>query len=171
MGAGDAGVEQAGGELVGGAPQLGRAMVVGTHNLHNVLTLRMFNRGMTGDEIAEAMQLPPALEHAWHAHGPYGSVSHNVEAIYQRYLGWFDGNPAHLWEHPPVELARRYVELLGGISAVVALADRYLNEGDLRFAATLLNHAVFADPGDSAAVCWLRPTPASATAPRTPCSG
>ena len=114
-------------------------------------TLRMLNRGMTGNEIADAMRLPPALERAWHTHGYYGSVSHNVKAIYQRYLGWFDGNPAHLWEHPPVELARRYVEALGGPSAVVALADRYIGEGDLRFAATLLNHAVFADPGDSAA--------------------
>ncbi|MGW3351579.1 alkyl/aryl-sulfatase [Nonomuraea rubra] len=114
-------------------------------------TLRMLNRGMTGTEIAEVMQLPPALEQAWHTHGYYGSVSHNVKAIYQRYLGWFDGNPAHLWEHPPVEQARRYVEAFGGTSAVVALAGRYVQEGDLRFAATLLNHAVFADPADSAA--------------------
>ncbi|GAA4933522.1 alkyl sulfatase BDS1-like metallo-beta-lactamase superfamily hydrolase [Nonomuraea thailandensis] len=114
-------------------------------------TLRMLNRGMTGNEIAEIMQLPPALEQAWHTHGYYGSVSHNVKAIYQRYLGWFDGNPAHLWEHPPVEQARRYVEAFGGTSAVVALAGRYVEEGDLRFAATLLNHAIFADPDDSAA--------------------
>ena len=114
-------------------------------------TLRMLNRGMTGNEIAEALRLPPALERAWHTHGYYGSVSHNVKAIYQRYLGWFDGNPAHLWEHPPVELARRYVEAFGGTSAVVALAEGYVGKGDLRFAATLLNHAVFADPGDSAA--------------------
>ncbi|MFB4284430.1 MULTISPECIES: alkyl/aryl-sulfatase [unclassified Nonomuraea] len=114
-------------------------------------TVRMLNRGMTGNEIAEAMQMPPALEQAWHTHGYYGSVSHNVKAVYQRYLGWFDGNPAHLWEHPPVQQARRYVECLGGTSAVVALADRYVKEGDLRFAATLLNHAVFADEGDSMA--------------------
>ncbi|MDP9869491.1 MULTISPECIES: alkyl/aryl-sulfatase [Streptosporangium] len=114
-------------------------------------TMRMLNRGLTGPEIAEAMQIPPALEQAWHTHGYYGSVSHNVKAIYQRYLGWFDGNPAHLWEHPPVEQSRRYVECLGGASAVLALAERYIREGDLRFAATLLNHAVFADEGDSAA--------------------
>ncbi|TDD21512.1 alkyl/aryl-sulfatase [Nonomuraea diastatica] len=114
-------------------------------------TVRMVNRGMTGTEIAETMQVPPALERAWHTHGYYGSVSHNVKAIYQRYLGWFDGNPAHLWEHPPVEQARRYVECLGGTSAVVGLAERYVRDGDLRFAATLLNHAVFADENDSAA--------------------
>ncbi|GAA0437504.1 beta-lactamase-like protein [Acrocarpospora corrugata] len=114
-------------------------------------TLRLLNRGLTGTEIAEAMQLPPALEQAWHTHGYYGSVSHNVKAIYQRYLGWFDGNPAHLWEHPPVQQARRYVECLGGTAAVVGLAERYLQEGDVRFAATLLNHAVFADDNDTRA--------------------
>ncbi|AQZ67212.1 alkyl sulfatase [[Actinomadura] parvosata subsp. kistnae] len=114
-------------------------------------TLRLLNSGLTGPEIAETMQLPPALEQAWHTRGYYGSVSHNVKAIYQRYLGWFDGNPAHLWEYPPVEQARRYVEAFGGTSAVVALAGGYIQEGDLRFAATLLNHAVFADPRDSAA--------------------
>ncbi|MFB4263180.1 alkyl/aryl-sulfatase [Nonomuraea sp. GTA35] len=118
-------------------------------------TLRMMNKGMTGTEIAEAMRMPPALEHAWHTHGYYGSVSHNVKAIYQRYLGWFDGNPAHLWEHPPVEQARRYVECMGGRDGVLAYARRYIDDGDLRFAASLLNHAVFADEHDSQARSML----------------
>jgi alkyl sulfatase BDS1-like metallo-beta-lactamase superfamily hydrolase len=109
-------------------------------------TLRMLNQGLTGSEIAERMQLPPALERAWHARGYYGSVSHNVKAIYQRYLGWFDGNPAHLWQHPPVEAAKRYVECIGGVDAVVSRARGYADAGDLRFAAELLNHAVFAQP-------------------------
>ncbi|MCM2391360.1 alkyl/aryl-sulfatase [Streptomyces albipurpureus] len=109
-------------------------------------TLRLLNDGLTGPEIAEALQLPPALERAWHARGYYGSLSHNVKAIYQRYLGWFDGNVAHLWEHPPVELAKRYVELAGGAEAALAKARAYVDEGDLRFAATLLNHIVFAEP-------------------------
>ncbi|MGN9841463.1 alkyl/aryl-sulfatase [Nonomuraea sp. H19] len=114
-------------------------------------TLRLLNKGLTGAEIAEAVQLPPALERAWHARGYCGSTSHNVKAIYQRYLGWFDGNPAHLWEHPPRESAVRYVECLGGGSAVVAFARRYIQENDLRFAAQLLNHAVFADEGNKEA--------------------
>ena len=66
-------------------------------------TLRLMNQGLIGTEIAEVIQMPPALEAAWHTHGYYGSVSHNVKAIYQRYLGWYDGNPAHLWQHPPEE--------------------------------------------------------------------
>ncbi|WP_353827097.1 alkyl/aryl-sulfatase, partial [Agromyces sp. SYSU T0242] len=85
-------------------------------------TLRMLNRGMTGAEIAEAIELPPALERAWHARGYYGSVSHNVKAIYQRYMGWFDGNPARLWPHPPKPLAERYVAAIGGVDRVVELA-------------------------------------------------
>ncbi|MFD7982330.1 alkyl/aryl-sulfatase [Kitasatospora indigofera] len=114
-------------------------------------TLRMLNAGLTGPEIAEEIQLPPALERAWHARGYYGSLSHNVKAVYQRYLGWFDGNPAHLWEHPPVELAKRYVDLAGGPDAALAKAVGYVDAGDLRFAATLLNHLVFADPGNDRA--------------------
>jgi alkyl sulfatase BDS1-like metallo-beta-lactamase superfamily hydrolase len=69
-------------------------------------SLRLLNQGYTGMEIAEMMELPPALERACHARGYYGSVSHNVKAIYQRYMGWFDGNPASLWKHPPAEAAR-----------------------------------------------------------------
>ncbi|MFC5831225.1 alkyl/aryl-sulfatase [Nonomuraea insulae] len=114
-------------------------------------TLRLLNQGLTAPEIAEAVHMPPELEQVWHTHGYYGSLSHNVKAIYQRYLGWFDGNPAHLWEHPPRESAIRYVECLGGGAAVVAFARRYIDENDLRFAAQLLNHAVFADEGNKEA--------------------
>ncbi|MGW1586993.1 alkyl/aryl-sulfatase [Streptomyces sp. NPDC002386] len=114
-------------------------------------TLRMLNKGLTGPEIAEAITLPPVLESAWNARGYYGSVSHNVKAIYQRYLGWFDGNPAHLWEHPPVEKAKRYLELGGGSDAVVARAREAFDAGDFRWAAELGNHVVFAQPDHAAA--------------------
>jgi len=114
-------------------------------------TLRMLNQGHTGVEIAEMIQLPPVLEQAWHARGYYGSVSHNVKAIYQRYLGWFDGNPASFWQHPPVETAKRYVACFGGVEQVVAKAHDFVESGDMRFAVQLLQHAVFADPDDDAA--------------------
>ncbi|MCU1642782.1 MAG: Alkyl/aryl-sulfatase (Bacterially-derived sulfatase 1) [Nocardia sp.] len=114
-------------------------------------TLRMLNNGLTGPEIAEVMELPAALGDRWANRGYYGSVSHNVKAIYQRYMGWFDGNPAHLWEHPPVEQAKRYVVDYGGVEAVIAKAQGYIESGDVRFAATLLNHAIFAEPTNSAA--------------------
>jgi alkyl sulfatase BDS1-like metallo-beta-lactamase superfamily hydrolase len=114
-------------------------------------TLRMLNAGLTGSEIAEAMVLPPALEHAWHARGYYGSVSHNVKAIYQLYLGWYDGNPAHLWQHTPEEAAKRYVAAMGGADAVVAEARRAFDEGDYRWAAEILDHVLFADPSHAGA--------------------
>ncbi|WP_327435506.1 MBL fold metallo-hydrolase [Streptomyces sp. NBC_01201] len=114
-------------------------------------TVRQINQGLTGTEIAENFRLPPRLEGIWANRGYYGSLSHNVKAVYQRYMGWFDGNPAHLWEHPPVEEARRWVESIGGQAAVRARARHYVDEGDLRFAVTLLNHAVFDDPGDKRA--------------------
>lgn len=114
-------------------------------------TLRQLNQGYTGVEIAEQFQLPPALEQAWHAHGYYGSVNHNVKAIYQRYMGWFDGNPGRLWPHPPEALGPRYVEAMGGVDRVVELARKAFDEGDFRWAATLLDHVMFTDAEDGPA--------------------
>ncbi|TGD89740.1 MBL fold metallo-hydrolase [Mycolicibacterium sp. CH28] len=108
-------------------------------------TLRQLNQGFTGIEIAENFQMPPALHEAWHAHGYYGSVSHNVKAVYQRYMGWFDGNPARLWAHPPEAIGPRYVAAMGGIDRVVELARTAFDSGDYRWAATLLDHAIFTD--------------------------
>nr|WP_090278320.1 alkyl sulfatase dimerization domain-containing protein [Mycolicibacterium komanii]CRL73734.1 alkyl sulfatase-like hydrolase [Mycolicibacterium komanii] len=108
-------------------------------------TLRQLNQGFTGIEIAEDFTLPPALQKAWHAHGYYGSVSHNVKAVYQRYMGWFDGNPGRLWAHPPEAAGPRYVEAMGGLDRVVEVARKAFDEGDYRWAATLLDHAVFTD--------------------------
>lgn len=109
-------------------------------------TLRLVNKGFNGPEIAEQMKLPPALDQAWNARGYYGSINHNVKAIYQRYIGWFDGNPAHLWEHIPTERAKRYVDLIGGVDQIVTKSQEAFDAGDFRWAAEILNHAVFAQP-------------------------
>ena len=114
-------------------------------------TLRLLNQGYNGAEIAEMIQLPPALEASWSTHGYYGSVSHDVKAIYQRYMGWFDGNPARLWPHPPKPLAERYVAAIGGLDRVVEVAQEAFDGGDFRWAATLLDHAVFTDADHAAA--------------------
>ena len=114
-------------------------------------TLRLLNLGYVGAEIAEMFQMPPALEAAWHTHGYYGSVSHNVKAIYQRYMGWYDGNPAHLWQHPPVEAAHRYVAAMGGPDAALGVARDAFDTGDYRWAAEVLDRVLFADPANAGA--------------------
>ena len=114
-------------------------------------TLRLLNQGLTGPELAERIELPPSLASEWHTREYYGSISHNTKAIYQRYMGWFDGNPAHLWEHPPAEQARRYVEFMGGAEAVLGKARACFEEGDYRWVAEVVNRVVFADPDNRAA--------------------
>ena len=114
-------------------------------------TLRQLNQGRVGSEIAEDFALPPALERTWSTRGYYGSVSHNVKAIYQRYMGWFDGNPAHLWEHRPVESAIRHVAAMGGADAALRVVQKAYDEGDFRWAAQVANYVIFADAGNESA--------------------
>ncbi|MFB7999273.1 alkyl/aryl-sulfatase [Streptomyces sp. NPDC056002] len=115
-------------------------------------TVRLMNRGLTGAEIAEELaEFPGELGRSWSVRGYYGSLSHNVKAVYQRYMGWFDGNPAHLWQHPPVEQAKRYVDFMGGSDTVLAKARASFEEGDLRWVAEVVNHVVFADPSNTGA--------------------
>ncbi|MFE3320484.1 alkyl/aryl-sulfatase [Nocardia sp. NPDC059195] len=114
-------------------------------------TLRALNKGATGIEIAEEIQLPPAIEKSWSTRGYYGSVSHNVKAIYQRYMGWFDGNPSTLWQHPPTESARRHLDFMGGADEVVAKARKSYADGDFRWVAQVLNYVIFAEPDNAEA--------------------
>jgi alkyl sulfatase BDS1-like metallo-beta-lactamase superfamily hydrolase len=109
-------------------------------------TLRLANRGLAADEIAEVVTLPDTLAHQFHLRDYYGTVRHNVRGIVQRYLGWFDGNPATLNPHPRTERARRYVEAIGGADRVMALANEAFQTGDYRWVAELVNHLVFAEP-------------------------
>jgi alkyl sulfatase BDS1-like metallo-beta-lactamase superfamily hydrolase len=109
-------------------------------------TLRLANRGETMLEIAEELELPPALARTWSSRGYYGSTNHNVKAIYQRYLGFFDGNPATLNPHPPVAAAERYVAYMGGAEAVLERARADHEAGDDRWVAEVVKHVVFADP-------------------------
>jgi alkyl sulfatase BDS1-like metallo-beta-lactamase superfamily hydrolase len=109
-------------------------------------TMRRANHGATAAEIAETLGPPPGLETTAHVRGYYGTLSHNAKAVYQRYLGWFDANPAHLHPLPPEDAARRYVEFMGGIDAVLEKVQASIDAGDHRWAATVLDHAVFAAP-------------------------
>jgi len=108
-------------------------------------TIRLMNNGLTGIEIAEQLQLPDVLAHEWYNRGYYGTMSHNSKAVYQRYMGWYDANPASLHALPPVAAGTHYVEALGGADAVIAKAQTAIDGGEYRWAAMLLNHVVFAD--------------------------
>jgi alkyl sulfatase BDS1-like metallo-beta-lactamase superfamily hydrolase len=108
-------------------------------------SVRLMNAGLTPTEIAEDLALPQVLAKQWFNRGYYGTMSHNSKAVYQRYLGWYDANPVNLNPLPPEPAAKKYVEAMGGAANVVALAEKAERAGDLRWAAMLLNHVVFAD--------------------------
>lgn len=109
-------------------------------------TLRLANLGWTAPEIADQLRLPPEFLADASTRGYYGDLVHNAKAVYQRYLSWYDGNPAHLNTHPPVEAGRRYVEFMGGADALLAKARASFDAGDYRWVAEVVNHLVFADP-------------------------
>ena len=110
-------------------------------------TVRLMNHGLNAAEIAEQIRLPDSLASQWHTRGYYGTVSHNVKAIYQHYLSWYDGNPSHLHALPPEMSAPRYVEYMGGADAMLARARRDFERGEYRWVAQVMNHLVFAQPG------------------------
>lgn len=114
-------------------------------------TLHLANNGYTMNEIAEMIQLPPALDKFFANRGYYGTVSHNAKAQYQLYYGWFDANPAHLNALPPVEESRRYVDYMGGSAAIIERVKSDFDKGDFRWLATVLNHLVYAEPKNTEA--------------------
>ncbi len=109
-------------------------------------TVRLINAGYTPREIADKVKLPKSLESYFGARGYYGDLRHNVKAVYQFYLGAYDGNPANLDPLPPQESAKRYLELFGGADKAVAAAQTAFDKGDYRWVAELLNHVVFGQP-------------------------
>lgn len=109
-------------------------------------SVRLINAGYTPREIAETVKLPKSLSSYFGTRGYYGDLRHNVKAVYQHYLGAYDGNPANLNPLPPQESAKHYLELIGGADKAVAAAQLAFDKGDYRWAAELLNQAVFAQP-------------------------
>ncbi|MBC1893548.1 MBL fold metallo-hydrolase [Listeria seeligeri] len=108
-------------------------------------TLHFINKGLTATEVAEAVKFPPSLEEKWYVRGYYGTLNHDVKAIYQFYLGWYDGNPANLYPLPPEEVAKKYVEFMGGVDEVLKKARLSYEVGEYRWVAEVVKHAVFAD--------------------------
>jgi len=114
-------------------------------------TMRLANHGYVASEIAEMLELPEDfLEHS-HTHGFYGDLVHNVKAVHQRYLSWYDANPANLHKLPPSDAGKKYVELAGGEAALLLSARSAFERGEYRWVAELLNHLVFANPENAEA--------------------
>ncbi|MEI0794419.1 alkyl sulfatase dimerization domain-containing protein [Brachyspira pilosicoli] len=110
-------------------------------------TLRLANMGYTPIEIAEKIQIPDSLAKEFYNRGYYGSVNHDVKAVYDFYFGaWWDGNPANLYKLPPEEAAKRYVEFMGGEDNILKMAKKYYDNGDYRWVVEVLNHVIFANP-------------------------
>ena len=117
----------------------------------NDQTLNLINKGYTPIEIAEAIQLPASLDTQWYTHGYYGTLSHNVKAVYQKYIGWYDGNPANLNPLTPVEAAKKFVAYMGGAQAIIDKARQDFAKGEYRWVAQVLNQVVFAEPDNALA--------------------
>lgn len=109
-------------------------------------TLRLANLGYNKEEVAEQIELPDSTAREFYNRDYYGTVHHNARAVYVKYLGYFDGNPATLYPLPQVDAAGRYVEFMGGADAVVAKAQRSFDAGDYRWVAEVLNHVVMSEP-------------------------
>jgi alkyl sulfatase BDS1-like metallo-beta-lactamase superfamily hydrolase len=117
----------------------------------NDQTLRLANLGLGPQEIAETLELPASLRDVFPNRDYYGTVRHDAKGIYQFYFGWYDGNPANLDPLPPVDASQRYVEAMGGVPEALRKGREAAERGDYRWAATLLNHVVFAQPENDAA--------------------
>ncbi len=109
-------------------------------------SVRLLNAGLTPREIADQIALPSSLSSTFSNRGYYGTIKHNSKAVYQGYMGWYDGNPANLDPLPPAQSAIRYVELMGGAKNILKQAKSAFDQGEYRWVAELLNHLVFAEP-------------------------
>jgi alkyl sulfatase BDS1-like metallo-beta-lactamase superfamily hydrolase len=131
-----------------------RAQLANKRDLYKYIhdqTIRMMNEGMGPTEIAEALTMPPGLENDWSARGYYGTLSHDSKAVYQLYIGWYDGNPATLNRLPRVEEAKKYLEYMGGSAVVIARARDDFKADHYRWVAEVMDQVVFADPSNKEA--------------------
>lgn len=111
-------------------------------------TLHLANRGVTINQIHNVYEVPPSLRQQWAARSYHGAVRNNVRGIIQRYLGFWDGNPANLDPPNPTEIGPLFVEMMGGAARVIARGRELKAAGRYREAAQILQHVVYAEPGN-----------------------
>ncbi|MEB3265612.1 MAG: alkyl sulfatase dimerization domain-containing protein [Cyanobacteriota bacterium] len=113
--------------------------------------LHLANQGVTINEVHNVYQLPESLSSQWAARSYHGSEEHNSRAVINRYLGYWDANPATLMPLSPRESAPLYVEMMGGAEPILARARLLHGQGDERSAMELLNKLVYAEPNNETA--------------------
>jgi alkyl sulfatase BDS1-like metallo-beta-lactamase superfamily hydrolase len=109
-------------------------------------TVRQINAGLNASEISENLKLPKSLDEHLSVRGYYGTVRHNVKAVYQNYMGWFDAHPSNLDPLPALLASEKYVTLMGGEEKVMIAAENAIKKGEFRWAAELLKHVVYVAP-------------------------
>ena len=114
-------------------------------------TLHLANQGVTIGQVHNRLRLPPSLDQEWYDRGYHGSVSHNARAVLNRYLGYYDGNPASLDPLSPEDSAGRYVEYMGGAERLLEQARASYARGEYRWVVEVVNRLVFAEPDNRAA--------------------
>ena len=112
----------------------------------NDQTLTYINQGYTSDEISNMIELPEALNRIWYTRQYYGTVAHNAKAVYQKFMGWYDGNPVNLNPLTPSDSAKKWVEYLGDADRVLQMAKADFDKGEYQWVAEVTNTLVFADP-------------------------
>lgn len=112
----------------------------------NDQTLHYANLGYTSAEISNTLVLPERLNKVWYTRQYYGTLSHNIKAVYQRYLGWYDANPVDLNPMSPEDHSKKPVSYLGDTDRVLALAKEDYDNGEYQWVAEITKELVFADP-------------------------
>ena len=113
--------------------------------------LHLANNGVTINEVHNVYQQPESLKSQWAAHSYHGSEEHNSRAVINRYLGYWDANPATLTPLSPKDSAPLYVEMMGGSSKIMAKGKQLYKQGKYREAMEIVNKLVYAEPNNTAA--------------------
>jgi alkyl sulfatase BDS1-like metallo-beta-lactamase superfamily hydrolase len=119
-------------------------------NLNNQV-LHLANQGVTINEIHNEYVVPLSLRNQWAARQYHGSEFHNSRAVLNRYLGYWDGNPATLAPLSPGDSAPLYVEMMGGAERILEKGRELHAAGEYRLAMEIVNKLVYAEPGNEAA--------------------
>lgn len=114
-------------------------------------TLNLANKGVTISEIHNELNVPDSLSNEWYNRGYHGSYSHNVRGIINKYLGFYDMNPANLNKLSPAESSIKYVAMMGGAKNILLKANKSYIDGEYRWVAELVNHLVLAEPDNTEA--------------------